>query len=107
MRLSLNRENIIYTTKSGNPAKQAGTYSSQIKIKLKAKKGYKVYYSVNGKFKKKNMVKSKKKKTITISSTKTLQVYAVKSSKKVTAKNLKTKDAKKAKKYIYVIGEVN
>lgn len=107
MRLSLNRENIIYTTKSGNPAKQAGTYSSQIKIKLKAQKGYKVYYSVNGKFKKKNMVKSKKKKTITISSTKTLQVYAVKSSKKVTAKNLKTKAAKKAKKYIYVIGEVN
>lgn len=94
-------------TKKYTISKQAGTYSSQIKVKIKAKKGYKVYYSLNGKFKARKVIKSKKKKTITISSTKTLQIYAVKSSKKVAAKILKKKALKKAKKYIYTIGETN
>ena len=76
-------------------SKQTGTYSTPIKIKIKAKKGYKIYYSLNGKFKAKKVIKSKKKKTITISSTKTLQIYAVKSSKKVTNKKLKAKAVKK------------
>lgn len=89
-------------------SKQTGTYSTPIKIKIKAKKGYKIYYSLNGKFKAKKVIKSKKKKTITISSTKTLQIYAVKSSKKVTNKKLKAKAVKKCKNYTYTIqGQTN
>lgn len=84
-------------------SKQTGTYSTPIKIKIKAKKGYKIFYSLNGKFKAKKVIKSKKKKTITISSTKTLQIYAVKSSKKVTNKKLKAKAVKKCKNYTYTI----
>lgn len=94
-------------TKKYTISKQAGTYSSQIKVKIKAKKGYKVYYSLNGKFKAKKVIKSKKKKTITISSTKTLQVYAVKSSKKITNKKLKAKAVKKCKNYTYTINRIN
>lgn len=94
-------------TKKYTISKQAGTYSSQIKVKIKAKKGYKVYYSLNSKFKTKKVIKSKKKKTITISSTKTLQIYAVKSSKKVTNKKLKAKAAKKCKNYTYTINRIN
>lgn len=84
-------------------SKQTGTYSTPIKIKIKAKKGYKIFYSLNGKFKAKKVIKSKKKKTITISSTKTLQIYVVKSSKKVTNKKLKAKAVKKCKNYTYTI----
>lgn len=94
-------------TKKYTISKQAGTYSSQIKVKIKAKKGYKVYYSLNGKFKAKKVIKSKKKKTITISSTKTLHVYAVKSSKKITNKKLKAKAVKKCKNYTYTINRIN
>lgn len=90
-------------TKKYTISKQAGMYSAPIKIKIKAKKGYKIFYSLNGKFKAKKVIKSKKKKTITISSTKTLQIYAVKSSKKITNKKLKAKAVKKCKNYTYTI----
>lgn len=84
-------------------SRKPGVYSSPMKIKLKAKKGYKVYYSFNGKFKTKKKVRSGKKKSFLLSQTKTLQVYAVKTKKKITAKMLKRKASKKAKAYTYVI----
>ena len=72
-------------------SKAAGTYQSTVKVQIKAKKGYKVYYTLNGTFSLKKLVKSGKKKTVTISKTKTLSVYAVKKTKKLTAKALKKK----------------
>ena len=59
-------------------SKKPGTYKKAVKVKIKAKKGYKVYYSTNGKFKLSKVVKSKKKKTIKIKKTKTLYIYCVK-----------------------------
>ena len=85
-------------------SRKPGVYSSPMKIKLKAKKGYKVYYSFNGKFKTKKKVRSGKKKSFLLSQTKTLQVYAVKTSKKISVKKLKSKKVKKAaKQYRYII----
>lgn len=94
-------------TKQYTISKLAGIYSAPIKIKVKVKKGYKVYYSLNGKFKAKRVIKSGKKKTITIAKTKTLQLYAVKKTKKFTTKKLKKKAIKKAKKYTYTINSTN
>ena len=84
-------------------SKKAGTYKKTVKVKIKAKKGYKVYYTTNGKFQLKKIVKSGKTKTVTISSTKTLSIYCVKKSAKVTAKTLKKTAKKKAQKYKYTI----
>lgn len=84
-------------------SKAAGTYQSAVKVQIKAKKGYKVYYTLNGTFSLKKLVKSGKKKTVTISKTKTLSVYAVKKTKKLTAKALKKKAKKKSQTYRYVI----
>ncbi|MCR5798230.1 MAG: carbohydrate-binding domain-containing protein [Eubacterium sp.] len=87
-------------------SKKAGTYRGTIKVKLKAKKGYKVYYSTSSKLKVKKVLKSKKSKTFTIKKTSTLKILAVKSSKKVTKKYLKSSAAKKKiKKYKYKISE--
>ncbi|MCM1156721.1 MAG: hypothetical protein NC392_15305, partial [Roseburia sp.] len=85
-------------------SKKAGTYSSAIKVKIKAKKGYKVYYTTSGKFQAKKVISSGKTKTISMKKTTTLFVYAVKKSVKVNAKKLKkiTKQ-KKYVKYRYVI----
>lgn len=101
--VTLNAASEKIKTKKYTISKKAGTYSSRIKVNLKAKKGYKVYYSINNKFKPKKVVKSGKKAKIIISKTKTLCVYAVKSTKKITAKQLKTKAPKKSKKYTYII----
>ncbi|SDB23833.1 hypothetical protein [Eubacterium oxidoreducens] len=85
-------------------SKKAGTYNKTITIKLKAKKGYKVYYTTGSTLKTGKVVKSTKTKTITIKKTTKLKVYAVKSSTKITNKKLKTKKVKKATKtYIYTI----
>lgn len=85
-------------------SKQSGTYYKTIKVTLKAKRGYKVYYALNGKLSLKKLVQSGKAKTITIKKTKTLSIYCVKKSKKVTAAALRTNGAKaKTLKYRYVI----
>ncbi len=85
-------------------SKAAGTYSDSVSIKITAKKGYKVYYSLNGKLTTSKVIKSKKSKTLTITTTKTLTIYAVKTSKKITNKILKKSSTiKKAKTYQYTI----
>ncbi|MCR4842255.1 MAG: hypothetical protein K5840_03210 [Eubacterium sp.] len=85
-------------------SKKAGTYTGSVKVKIKAKKGYKVYWSYSKKgFKTKNVVKSGKTKKLTIKKTKTLYVYAVKKSVKLTAKKLKKKAKKNCAKYKYTI----
>ncbi len=85
-------------------SKAAGSYTGSVKVKITAKSGYKVYYSVNGTLTTGKVVKSGKSKTLTISSTKTLTVYAVKSSKTITSSYLKKSSVlKKAATYKYTI----
>lgn len=91
-------------TKMYTISKKAGTYSSTTKITIKAKKGYKVYYTTGAKLSTKKLIKSGKKKTLTIKKTTTVKIYAVKKSTKITAKKLKTKKVKKkTKSYRYTI----
>lgn len=80
--------------------KKAGTYSSTVKVKLKAKKGYKIYYTTSKNFKKKNVVKSGQTKTIKIRKTKTLSIYVVKKNEKFSKKMNK---ASQRKKYAYYV----
>lgn len=80
-------------------SKKAGTYSSAINVTIKARKGYKVYYSTSGKFSVKKRIFSNKKKSIRINKTKTLSIYAVKSSAKVSGKKLKKLSKLKKSKY--------
>ena len=92
--------NKMYTISKG-----AGTYNAPVTVKVKAKKGYKVYYCAGGKkFSVKKVINSGKSKKITISSTTTLRLYAVKKSKTMTNKLLRTaKTTKKATSYKYTI----
>lgn len=88
-------------------SQKAGTYSSAIKVTVKAKKGYKVYYSTSGKLTVGKYISSGKKKSVKINRTKTLSVYAVKKSEKVSGKTLKNiakrKKSKYFKTYKYII----
>ncbi|MCD7826832.1 MAG: carbohydrate-binding domain-containing protein [Clostridiaceae bacterium] len=70
-------------------SKKSGKYSGQITIKVKAKKGYQVFYTTGKKFTKKNVISSGKIKKITISKKTTLSVYAVKNGGSVSLKTMK------------------
>lgn len=80
-------------------SKKAGTYSKTVKVKVKCKKGYVLYYSTKGKLKTSVKIKPGKSKTFTFKKTTTLKVYSAKKTAKVTAKKLN----KKCKKYKYVV----
>nr|MCR5690847.1 carbohydrate-binding domain-containing protein [Eubacterium sp.] len=84
-------------------SKKTGTYTSAIKVKLKAKKGYVPYYTTGSAFKKGKKIKAGASKTISVKSTKTLSVYSVKKSKKVTKKLLKKAKNRLADNYKYQI----
>ncbi|SDB32766.1 carbohydrate-binding domain-containing protein [Eubacterium oxidoreducens] len=86
-------------------SKKAGTYKDKVTIKIKAKKGYKIYYTTGSKkLTTKKVIKSGKTKKLTFTKTTKLKIYAVKSSKKVTNRKLKTTKVKKATKtYKYTI----
>ncbi len=84
-------------SKAGNKS-----YTGTQKVKITAKKGYKVYYTLSGAFSKKKIVKSGKSVTLTIKKTSNLKVYAVKSTKTLSASQLKAA-YKKAKSYKYTI----
>ena len=68
-------------------SKKAGTYEASVQPKVKAKKGYVVYYTTGKKFKSSKMIKTKKSKTFNISKTTTLKLYAVKATKKLSNLN--------------------
>lgn len=70
-------------------SKTSGSYSESITVTLKAKKGYKVFYTIGSSFQKKTYLKSGRSKKFTFSSTQTLRVLAVRSSKKMTVKKLR------------------
>ena len=82
-------------------SKNAGTYSAAIDVEIKAKKGYKVYYTTSGKFKTGRVIKSGKKKTISVEKTTTVSVYAVKKTAKVSARQLNM--AAKRHRYAYYV----
>lgn len=75
-------------TKYYTISKKAGTYRTAIKVKVKVKKGYQVFYKTSGKFKKNKVIKSGKSKTFKIKKTTTLSLCAIKKSKKVTNRKL-------------------
>lgn len=84
--------------------KKSGTYDDKVTVKMKVKKGYKVYYSTNGTFNKKMIVKSGKTKIFRFTSTTKLFLYTTKKSKKITNKKLKKKSTKKmADRFVYKI----
>ncbi len=86
-------------------SKKSGSYTRTIKVKIKAKKGYTVYYTVNGKFKLSKKIKSRKSKTITVKKNTTLNLYIKKNSDKVTAKQMKKAKGKAVNcpEYQYII----
>lgn len=84
-------------------SKKAGKYSGSVKVKVKAKKGYTVYYTTTGKLKKSHRIKASKSKTFTFKQTKTLRIYVVKASKKMTAKKLRKVKKSAMAKYKYTI----
>lgn len=75
--------------------KTSGTYQAGMKVKIKAKKGYKVYYSTNGKFKKNQVVKSGKKKIFTFDKNTELTIFVFKNTEKITSAK------KKQRKMVY------
>lgn len=95
------------STKYYTISKKAGTYRTAIKVKVKAKKGYQVFYKTSGKFKKSKVIKSGKSKTFKIRKTTVLSLCAIKKSVKVTNRkvNKLSKQKKKAytAKYKYTI----
>lgn len=84
-------------------SKKAGTYENAVTVKVKAKKGYTVYYTTGKKLSKGKKIKAKKTKSFTFKKTSTLRIYAVKSSKKMTTKKLKAVKNKALGKYKYKI----
>lgn len=86
--------------------KGEGIYPVAFKLKIKAKKGYNVYYTTNDKPSTKRVIKSGKSKSITINKLTILKVYAAKKSKKMTnAKLKKYMNKGKFKKYSYSISD--
>lgn len=86
-------------TKYYTISKKAGTYTSAIKVKVKAEKGYKVFYKTSGAYKKSNVIKSGKSKTFKIKKTTVLSLCAVKKSEKVTNQKLNKQFKQKKKAY--------
>lgn len=84
-------------------SKKAGKYTKSVTVKVKAKKGYTVYYTTGKNLSVKKKIKAKKTKSFTFKSTKTLKIYAVKASKKVTKKTLKKVKKSSIAKYKYTI----
>ncbi len=84
-------------TKGYTISKKSGTVEKGTKVKLKAKKGYKVYWvkGAKAKFSAKKVIKAGKTKSFTINKKTVIRVYAVKAGKKVTAKALKKAKGKK------------
>lgn len=84
-------------------SKKVGKYSGSVKVKVKAKKGYIVYYTTTGKLTKSHRIKASKAKTFTFKQTKTLRIYVVKASQKMTAKKLRKVKKSAMAKYKYTI----
>lgn len=101
--LTVNQPDAKAAVKGYTISKKAGTYTDKVTVKVKAKKGYTVYYTTGTKLSKSKKIKAKKTKSFTFRKTSTLRIYAVKQSKKMTAKKLKKVKTKNVAKYCYQI----
>lgn len=99
--LTINQAGAKVAAKGYTISKKAGTYVKSVTVKVKAKKGYTVYYTTGKKLSSKKKIKGTKTKSFTFKKTTSLKIYAVKSSKKMTKKKLKAVKAKAMKKYQY------
>ena len=92
------------STKQYTLSYRAGKYTAPLSVTIKAKKGYKVYYTTGKKLVAKQLIASKKSKTLTFKKTTTLRLYGVAAKTKVTSKQLASaKTFKKAKAYKYTL----
>ena len=92
------------TTKQYTISKKPGVYNEEFIVKIKAVKGYNVYYTTSDKTSVKKVVKSGKSKSISISKFTVLKVYAAKNTVKITNKKLKNYyDHSSFKSYTYAI----
>ncbi len=92
-------------TKKYVVSQAAGTYNTTITVKVKAKKGYKVYYALGAsKFKPGKVIKSGSSAEFAILETTALRIIAVKKDKTFTKKQLNSKKfKKKIKSFVYAI----
>ncbi len=86
-------------TKAYTISKGTGIYKTAIQTRIKVKKGYKVYYTTNGTFTTKKVIKSGKTKTFTVKKSTNLEVIAVKKTAKATKKKLNKTWKSKIKTY--------
>lgn len=75
-------------------SKAAGTYTSDIKVKLTAKKNYKIYYTTTKKFSKSKVVGGGKNKTFAVSKTTMLSLYIVKKTESKTVVSMNRTSAR-------------
>ena len=89
----VNGKSFVVRNQAGYILDDTASFSSSTKkVTLKAKSGYKVYYTVNkAAYAPNKAVKSSKSKTFTFNSTSELHVYAVKSNAKINMSDLKKK----------------
>lgn len=86
-------------------SKRAGTYTDSVTTKVKAKKGYNVYYTTSGTFRKAAKIPAGGTKSFTLQTTTTLKLYPVKASVGMTTKKLnkKEKSDKNRGDYLYTL----
>ena len=90
----VNGKSFVVRNQAGYTLDNTASFSSSKKVTLKAKSGYKVYYTVNkAAYAANKAVKSSKSKTFTFNSTSELHVYAVKSNAKINMSDLNKKKA--------------
>lgn len=92
-------ETVGKRTKRYTISKTSGTYGTAINVSVKARKGYKIYYSTSGKWNKGKVIGSGRKKIFHIKKTSTLSMYVVKKSEKITTSKLKKIGKSKKSKY--------
>lgn len=66
----------------------SGTYVKSVKTRVKAKKGYTIYYTTGKRFKQGNAIRAGKSRTFAFRKSKTLKLYALSSSARMTTVNL-------------------
>ncbi len=83
-------------------SKKSGTYTDKVKVKVKAKKGYTVYYTTGKKLSVGKKIKSNKTRKFTFKKSKTLKLYVTKKNN-ITAGKLKKIRAAQMFRYRYTI----
>lgn len=85
--------------------KPGGEYTDKFVLKIKAKKGYKVYYTQTGRLSKKKCIKSGKTKSFKIKKNTTMTLYPVKNARKISKSKIKKikVTGKKCVRYKYTI----